>query len=258
MLKELRNQMYQSKIDIVVQSRFQNILNDFILNFWPTVKKFENLKLHILHKNLKVKENEKTVSVPHDDFGIRVINPEILTPILKSGEYNIFGIFNDDLWFTEGWLESVLSLLERNDCVAASPGYAETQIKKDFEKAVEETSNDDGFQKLFYGPVGLFKVRMFKRIGGFDDRYDWSCDDLDFAWRAHLNGLETLTARKVTVGHQLGLTLTQTRGWNETSEINKNRFYNKHGYVAYREIRRMYKEHHQYFRQFKQVHEKII
>ena len=132
-----------------------------------------------------------------------------------------------------------------------SPGYVETHKKEKFLKAVEATKNEKGVVEHFYGPVGLFNTELFREIGILDDRYDWSCDDLDLAWRMKLRGIESVTSKKITVGHHFGETLTSTPNWDIISDLNKERFYNKHGYQSYRDIRNEYKIHHRYFTKFR-------
>lgn len=226
--------IYDKKIMIVVQSKYPQILEEFKKTFEPTTQDFKNLKLEVL-------------AYPQE-YGAPAIN-KILIPAIKNG-YEYFGVFNDDLWFAMGWLEDTLSLLMRAVC--ASPGYVETEDFEKFELAVEKTGGVVWVARHLYGPTAIFRTDIFKKIGIFDERYEWSIDDLDWAWRIKINGFLSLTSKKITTAHRVGTTRTKNiKAWNILSERNKQRFYDKHGYVAYREIRREYKEHHQYFRQFR-------
>lgn len=220
---------YDKKIEIVVQSKFPEILGDFKHQLIATTKKFKNLKLHIIN-------GEK--------YGAVEIN-KILRPITAKGETEIFGVFNDDLWLANGWLEDVIEKLQDYHCV--SPGYVETYEWKVFERAVDGTKDEKGVVEFLYGPTHTFRTSIFKQIGMFDERFDWSVDDMDWAWRLKLNGMKSVTSRKITIGHRVGTSLTKTKAWNAISDLNKERFYDKHGYVSYRELRRMLAEHHRYF-----------
>ena len=151
--------LYEKKIDIIVQSKYPKVLREFLNGFKPTTKDFSNLKLHILDGA---------------EYGAKAIN-KILFPLITTSDY--FGVFNDDLWFADGWLEGVMGHLQSHDVVSA--GYVETQKKEVFEKAVELTKNETGVVKHLYGPNAVFRMSLFKEIGVFDEQFDWSCDDLD-------------------------------------------------------------------------------
>lgn len=228
--------IFNKKIDIIVQSKYPDILAEFKREFYPSVSKFTDLRLH---------------EFTGDRFGAKPINEVIFQCLKEKREF--LGILNDDLFFMEGWLEDAI---EKEGYYIISPGYVETKDRSVFLRAVESTRGEKGVTPLFYGPVSIYNMGIFKRIGIFDERFDWSCDDLDWAWRVHLNGLKSGTSKKITIGHQVGVTLTQTqiggsRTWRLLSEKNKERFYHKHGYRAYRAIREMYLEYHSYFKQFK-------
>jgi hypothetical protein len=226
--------MYQNKIDIIVQSKYPEILKEFLDGFKPTTEKFTNLKLHILDGA---------------EFGAKAIN-KILIDVFQKTDF--FGVFNDDLWFVDGWLEDCLRLLETHECVSA--GYVNTYSHEAFEKAVEATKNETGVAKHLFGSNPIFRTSVFKKIGIYDERFDFSCDDLDWSWRFKLNGMSSVTSKKITMAHNIGRTrVRNAKAWNILSDRNKQRFYDKHGYVAYREIRREYKDNHQYFVQFKDV-----
>ena len=224
--------IYPNKIDIVVQSKYPQILKEFRESFLPTVTNFPNLTLHVFDGH---------------EYGAKPLN-DLLGVLVHTSEY--FGVFNDDMWFVQGWLENVVELLKDHEVVSA--GYVETKDKNVFLKAVETTKKETGFVPYLYGPNAMFRVNIFKKIGRFDDRYDWSCDDLDWAWRIHLNKMSSVTSKKITVGHMVGTSLTgNSKNWHGILKLNNQRFYDKHGYDPYRWIRSEYKTYHQYFRQFK-------
>jgi len=228
--------MYQTKLEVIVQSKHQNILDEFLSGFKPTTEKFTNLKLHILQG---------------ENFGASAINP-ILIDAYKGGTFAV-GVLNDDLWFVEGWLEDVVEKLQTYNAV--SPGYVETADFEKFLNAVRLTDKEKGVVEHFYGPCGFFKTSLFREIGLFDERFLWSCDDLDLAWRMKLNGLKSATSKKITIAHLVGVTRNKSNQsiseWHTTSDIAKQQFYDKHGYFSYRKIREEYRIYHQYFRGFR-------
>lgn len=227
--------LYDKKIVIVVQSKFPEVLKEFKGQFFATTERFKNLQL---------------LEITGDEYGAKEIN-KILRPITAKKEVEIFGVYNDDLWFGDNWLEDVVLRLGVYPCV--SPGYVETSDLMVFGRAVDDTAREDGVVPFLYGPTHTFRTDLFRKIGMFDERFDWSVDDLDWAWRIHLNGMESVTSKKITVAHQVGTTLTKTKGWNRISDKNKELFYDKWGWPAYRHLRNHYKNHHKYFEQWKSV-----
>src|SRR3990167_3658327 len=197
-----------SDIHIVVQSKYPHILENFKKSFFETTKNFSKLTLHII-------DGSSYVAIE--------IN-KILRPLLSKREGYAFGVFNDDLVFSEGWLEDVCEALKSNHCV--SGGYVETDDMDVFKKAVDMTKDDEGFE--------------------------WSVDDLDFAWRIKLNGLSSITLKRIRTCHLFGKTREHNmKQWNYISTLNKEKFYDKHGYRSYRNIRGEYKKWHRYFQCYK-------
>lgn len=224
--------MYQTIIDMLVFSVYPEILDEFLESIRPTIAKFPNF-------NLRVETKE---------FG-NVYANKFLQEVLQR-EHQVFGILNDDLWFVDGWLEDVLEKLKTYECV--SPGYVETNKKEVFEKAVEATKNAEGVVELGYGASEIMNTSVFRRIGLFDEQFIWGCDDLDLFWRLKLNGRPSVTSKKITTAHQVGATrVKRISKWTNVSEESKIKFYNKHGYQSYRDIRRLFKNEHAYFTKYR-------
>lgn len=224
-----------SKIIIVVQSKYPAILNKFKESFFSTVVGHD-VYLH---------------EITGDEYGAKEIN-KILIPVLAKNKTYVFGVFNDDLIFSQGWLENCLDLLKSHECVSA--GYVETEDEKIFQNAVEKTKDINYVIPFLYGPNAIFRTDIFRKVGIFDERFDWSVDDLDWAWRLKLNRMSSVTSAKITVCHKIGSTRTKNmKQWNAISKVNTHRFCDKHGYRSYRELRGEYKKNHRYFRQFIEV-----
>lgn len=225
--------MYQLPIDIIVQSKHPHILEEFRRGFYETTKGFTDLRLH---------------EITGSSYGAAEIN-KILKPevVLKARKY--VGIFNDDLWFAEGWLEDAVKYLQEYDCV--SPGCIETNNREHFAKIVEQTKDETGVIGLLYGANYIMRTDLFTRMGYFDERFEWSCDDLDIAWRLHINGKKSVALKKITMNHIRYATLEKnSKARNHSGLRAKERFYDKHGYRSYRDLRSMYQANHQHFRQY--------
>ena len=132
------------------------------------------------------------------------------------------------------------------------PGCPYWLVISGVKKAVDMTKDDEGFVPLLYGPNAVFRMDIFQSIGIFDERFEWSVDDLDFAWRIKLNGLSSITLKRIRTCHLFGKTREHNmKQWNYISTLNKEKFYDKHGYRSYRNIRGEYKKWHRYFQCYK-------
>lgn len=220
-----------TSIDIIVQSKYPTVLKEFRDGFDRTTKKFHNLVLHV---------------IDGEEYGAKPINHLIEEVIKKKSDY--IGIFNDDIWFVPGWLEDCLDFLQSFDCV--SPGYVETNSKEHFLKVAIATQKEDGFILNLYGAIYLFKVSLFKDIGIFDERFEWSCNDLDWEWRLKLNGKTSVTSKKITVAHRGWVSLPKSKERNVVGLRNKEEFYKKHGYYSYDKLKESYNPHYEYFKPF--------
>lgn len=248
--------MQDISLDIIVTSNQQEVLDMFFATILPTLP--NTAVIHIVHTGLKLKDDERIKSYISNVFGNKV-NKDILFGILEKkrirmgNEYGYFGIFNDDLYFTESWLEDCLQALERFDCV--SPGYIETKDVSLIHRATDATKDEHGHIDYMYGPCAIMKLSVFPKIGMLDDQFVWGADDLDLMWRLKINGLSSVTLKKVSIGHMFG----QSRGksmkrWNTESKIATRQFWEKHGIMNYRLIKDLYKGHNY----FKEVYESVI
>ena len=226
--------VHSREIHIVVQSKYSEILEKFKESFYDTTKQFTDLTLHV---------------IDGASYGAVAIN-KILVPLLAAKRGYAFGVFNDDLIFSHGWLEDVIEALENHHCV--SGGYVETEDMDTFVDAISKTETDNGYVELLYGPNAIFRMDVFPNIGIFDERFEWSVDDLDWALRMKLNGMSSITLRRIRTCHLFGKTrLKNIKQWNALSIINKQRFYDKHGYRNYRNLRNDYQRWHRYFQDYK-------
>lgn len=235
-------------IYIFLRSKYQDILDRFWETFIPTVKGNE-VTVYVFHPGLSIfKTNDiKIISIVSDKLGNEAYAPHLgkimsTTEDIWRNNHDYFGIFNDDLTFSSGWLETVLDELNYSDCV--TPGYINTRDMKKFERAVEETKNEAGSIPLMMGACQLFPLKTFLKIGMLDTQFDWAFDDLDLMWRIHLNGLKSVTLKRITIAHAHGLSRGKEMSrWNKAYLNDKEKFCNKFGTMSLKSIRVMYKGH---------------
>lgn len=235
-------------IDIFVRSKYQEILDMFLETFLPTVT---NTKLWVFHNGLKIPKGVN--SIKSEYLGNTAYIPVIQDILKRKGarvschnrNYGYFGILNDDIIFTDGWLEDTLKLLEEHACV--TPGYIVTHKKENLLKAVETTKNDSGTTSMAVGFCNLMRLNLFLNIGNLDERFDWACDDLDLLYRIYLNGYSSVTSNKITIAHCMGMSRNYSKGeqnrWIAEGKRGEDLFSSKHGRINYVRLRNMLKPH---------------
>jgi hypothetical protein len=237
-----------SQFNIVVTTSHQDIFDRFLETFIPTTLDY-NVRLYVFHLgDIDVPDVDGIVSVPSPYLGNKAYLP-LLQRLMEVQGKNIWnnprvywGVFNDDLIFSNGWLEDVVKNLEKYDCV--TPGFINNVDMETFKKAVEVTKNDDGFVPYLMGACALMRLGIFLRIGMLDPQFDWSMDDTDLLWRIKLNGLTSVSLRKITIMHAHGASRTQDlKRWFKVAKEAKGLFCNKFGSMALKEIRDGYKKH---------------
>lgn len=222
--------------------------------FLPTTEKFD-VRLYVFHpQGLNIPLNDRIISIESEKLGNEAYLPlqrKLVSLISSTIWYHpkvYFGIFNDDLIFTDGWLESVVDALNTYNCV--TPGYINTTDPIKLLTAKEITKDNTGVVEFFMGACALMKMDIFLRIGMLDPQFDWSMDDFDLLWRMRLNGLKSVTLKKITIAHAHGTTRNRDiKRWYRAAEEGKRVFCDKYGAMALKEIRSIYKGH-RYFLNF--------
>ncbi len=235
---------------IIVRTKYQEILNSFLKSFLETTKDF-NTKLYVVYResdHIVIPKIENVIPVPSMVLGEAAYIP-ILMKIFgevkittRELDYGYFGILNDDLLFSKDWLIDVDKALKLYESV--TPGYINTTDRDKFYRAVEKSKDEIGIVPLGMGGCIFGRINIFPRIGMLDPQFDWACGDFDFYWRLRLNGMKSVTLKKITIAHGHGASRTKDlQRWNKESDEGKQKFYNKHGYVSYRILRAEYKGH---------------
>jgi hypothetical protein len=237
-----------SQINIILRTKHQDIFNRFLESFLPTTKGYD-VKLWVFHPaGIEIPEIDSIVSIESNKLGNEAYLPlqrALMSALNKSIWYRpqvYFGIFNDDLIFSEGWLGTVIESLKTYNCV--SPGYVNTSNPEELKEVRFKTKDDDGVVEFFMGAIAMMKMDIFLRIGMLDPQFDWSMDDFDLLWRMKLNGLRSVTLKRISVAHAHGASRAkEMKRWYEAAEEGKRIFCDKFGAMALKEIRTTYKGH---------------
>lgn len=128
---------------------------------------------------------------------------------VARGSYYAF--VDNDVLFSQGWLDGLLAAFEREDVWAAVPNMSHVFVPHDFGRRAPDMLA----QPLMTQPeslVGTFFVvpkRVVDRIGSFDERFGIGpYADLDFEFRLKTRGKTTVRVDNVCVHHFEGRTVT--------------------------------------------------
>lgn len=257
----IMSNMYQRRIEVIMETKYQEVFDEFLNTFIPTTKIFSNLRLNIVHPpNHKLPQDSFSYEFPLGVFGARVVGPIFKEALERHAE--IIVLCNDDLWFSEGWLEDMIRKIDEGHLLVCA-GIADTNDKESFKKFIEETKDDVGHENFIYLSCAAYTPHLFKRIGLFDPNYGGSCEDVDLIWRVLLNRIPFCMLRRIRVAHYLHGTANgsshkdkSTRDsarhlWLEKYNKERQYFYEKHGYTAFRETAKFMKNNNVYYRKFK-------
>ena len=148
-----------------------------------------------------------------------------------KAEYYI--LLNSDVEVTEGWLEPLLQLLDKNPNIAAcQPKVLAFHDKTQFEYAgaaggymdwlgyaycrgriFDHCETDRGQYDttvpVFWASGACFVVRaeLFHKMGGFDEDFFAHMEEIDLCWRLHLGGYDVYCCPQSVVYHVGGGTL---------------------------------------------------
>lgn len=155
---------------------------------------------------------------------------------LEQVDAEYFMLLNSDVEVTDGWLEPLLSFMERTpDAVACQPKILAYKQKTHFEYAgaaggfidrygypycrgrlfdtVEEDSGQyDDVHRVFWATGAAMMVRSaaFRKAGGFDGRFFAHMEEIDLCWRMLARGGEIYVVPQSRVYHVGGATLNKS------------------------------------------------
>ena len=187
---------------------------------------------------------DDSVAVVAKDFpGVRLIRldrnygfADGYNKALGQVDAEYFVLLNSDVEVTEGWLEPMLSLMEKNaDVVACQPKILAYNNKTHFEYAgaaggfidrygypycrgrlfdsVEEDKGQyDSPCRVFWATGAAMMVRSvaFRKVGGLDGRFFAHMEEIDLCWRLLARGGEIYAVPQSKVYHVGGATLNKS------------------------------------------------
>lgn len=155
---------------------------------------------------------------------------------LEQVDAEYFMLLNSDVEVTDGWLEPLLSFMERTpDAVACQPKILAYKQKTHFEYAgaaggfidrygypycrgrlFDTVEEDDGqyddVRRVFWATGAAMMVRSdaFRKAGGFDGRFFAHMEEIDLCWRMLARGGEIYVVPQSRVYHVGGATLNKS------------------------------------------------
>ncbi len=99
-----------------------------------------------------------------------------------------------------GWVRAMALALERYPCVGGRIVPAGTS---DIRQVAEGLHSAFHFLPFPIGANCAFRREVFERLGGFDVSFHPACDDVEFFWRAQLEGFELGYAPNAVVHYTL-------------------------------------------------------
>jgi len=173
---------------------------------------------------------------PEENLGwIRSINRGL--ELSKDSEYVSFQ--NDDTIFTEGWLDEVVSVFEKNpDIGVLNPEWEKPEGVTDIDKYAAELKKKYAGKAVDIdwcrGHCLVVKREVINKLGGFDPVYiPVYYDDRDYSLKALAAGYRCVKARGAFVDHVRNVTMKKTmpqEGISDLMERNGRIFYKRWGY----------------------------
>jgi GT2 family glycosyltransferase len=154
-----------------------------------------------------------------------------------QGEYIV--LLNNDTEADAGWLAAIVAAFERNDDVGSIASKILLFDRRDHFHTAGDYYRLDGIpgnrgvwqqdrgqydrQEYVFsacGAAAAYRRAMLEAIGFLDERFYFSCEDVDLGWRAHLAGWRVLYVPTAIVYHKLKAT-----GGNVTASYYDGRNY---------------------------------
>ena len=209
--------------------------------FLPSVVKYSPDAEIVVADNAST---DDSVAVVAKDFpGVRLIQldrnygfADGYNKALEQVDAEYFVLLNSDVEVTEGWLEPMLSLMEKNaDVLACQPKILAYNNKTHFEYAgaaggfidrygypycrgrlfdsVEEDKGQyDSPCRVFWATGAAMMVRSaaFRKVGGLDGSFFAHMEEIDLCWRLLARGGEIYAVPQSRVYHVGGATLNKS------------------------------------------------
>lgn len=157
------------------------------------------------------------------------VNSGIREAIASGADY--IALFNNDAVADKDWLKHLLESLEQNPEVGIATCKLLSADKKQIDSTGDQyttwglpyprgrgeiTSNKyDSATDIFgaSGGASLYRTKMFKEIGLFDEDFFAYFEDVDLSFRAQLAGWKVLYVPEAIVYHKIGATSGKIKGF---------------------------------------------
>ena len=210
----------------------------FLDNFLPSVIKNSGNAEVIVADNAST---DDSVAFLQDNFpGVRIIRNS--SNLGFAGGYNealvqvksdFYVLLNSDIEVTPGWIEPVITLMESDPAIAACQPKILSYVQQDtfeyagaaggfidkfgypfcrgrlFQTLEKDTGQYDDVTEIFWATGACMFVRssVFHKLGGFDDRFFAHMEEIDFCWRARIEGYRIMFCPDSKIYHVGGGTL---------------------------------------------------
>ncbi len=123
---------------------------------------------------------------------------------IRASHGDVVGILNNDIMVTPGWIEAVLSFMERERLGIGCPAAREGLLDYDLLAYAREFTSvcSKAVRKELYAPCMLIDRAVFDCIGLFDEGFSYGgCEDMDFLWRTRAAGFSVAMTGSALIHH---------------------------------------------------------
>ncbi len=165
------------------------------------------------------------------------VNSGIRQAVAGGADY--VALFNNDATADKGWLSNLVKALEGNKYLGIATPKLLNQHKTEFDSSgdfytnwglpfprgrgepVSNKYDKDNYVFAGSGGASLYRVKMLKEVGLFDEDFFAYYEDIDLSFRAQLAGWKVLYVPQSLVFHQIGATSSKIKGFT-TYQTMKN------------------------------------
>ena len=123
---------------------------------------------------------------------------------IRASRGEVIGILNNDVVVTSGWVQALLSFMERTGCGIVSPAMREGPLDYELDRYATEftTTCRMATRPGLLGPCMFIRRTVFDGIGLFDEAFAYGgCEDIDFLWRAQNAGMTAAVTGSAFIHH---------------------------------------------------------
>ncbi|HET9961231.1 MAG TPA: glycosyltransferase family 2 protein [Nitrospiraceae bacterium] len=123
---------------------------------------------------------------------------------IRASHGDVIGILNNDILVTPGWLEALLSFMDREGQGIVCPSAREGLLDYDLPAYAKEFTQACAHAVRYelYAPCMLIHRSVFERVGLFDEGFQYGgCEDTDFLWRTKAAGFSVAMTGSALIHH---------------------------------------------------------